>query len=272
MHPDLTTRKWTGSCLALLLLAIAGFMLSGCGSYLVPGGPADFRALGITPQQQEEMTDGVILEAMQRKPAASFPARIAVARLQAPGYRSYSGYGYGTGAVTLQMNRDVESEEDFDRLAELNQIAGIAPLNRLVIPSQVRSVDDLRVAAAQVKADMLLVYTFDTKFGVETIVPVLGTITLGLFPSEESRVNSTCSLALIDVRTGYIYGLGEASAKAQQLASGWTSRTAVDQSRRRAEQQAFSTAVDEFVSLWSGIVNEYNRSPLPIGVRYETPG
>ena len=253
-----------------VLLGATGLTLSGCGSYVVPGSAADFRALGITAQEQEEMTDGVIAAAMQRKPAASFPARIAIARLQGAGYRSHSGYGYGTGTVTLQMNRDVESEEDFERLADQAQIAGIAPLNRLVLPNSIRSVDDLRVAAAQVKADMLLVYTFDTRFGVETIVPVLGTITLGLFPSKESRVNSTCSLALIDVRTGYIYGLGEANARADQLASGWTSKTAVDQSRRRAERRAFAGAVDEFVSLWGGVVSEYHRSPVPIEVRYET--
>jgi hypothetical protein len=255
-----------------LLLAVMAASLGGCASYVVPGGPADFRALGITASEQEARTDAVIAVAMSREPAASFPARIAVARLQDAGYRNYSGYGYGSGRVTVQTVRDVESDEDFQRLADLPQVAGIAQLNRLVLPNTINDAEDLRVAAAQVKADMLLVYTFDTKFGVETIVPVLGTITLGLFPSEESRVNTTCSLALIDVRTGYIYGLGESSAKAEQLASGWTSSTAIDQSRRRAEAEAFTGAVDEFVSLWQGIAAEYSRPASPIGVRYETPG
>ena len=246
--------------------------MKGCASYVVPGGPADFRALGITAAEQELRTDRAIAVAMSRKPAASFPARIAVARLQDAGYRNYSSYAYGSGRATVQTVRDVESEEDFARLGELPQLGGIAHLNRLVLPDSINDAEDLRVAAAQVKADMLLLYTFDTKFGVDTVVPVLGTITLGLFPSKESRVNTTCSLALIDVRTGYIYGLAESSAAAEQLANGWTSETAVDQSRRRAEGEAFTGVVDEFVSLWGGVVREYAEPAAISGRRYETPG
>ncbi|MEZ6317171.1 MAG: hypothetical protein R3B49_00255 [Phycisphaerales bacterium] len=233
----------------------------GCVKYQTPGAAADFRALGITPAQQEAATDGFVRTSMSIKPAASFPARVAIGRVQDQGYRSYTQWGYGRGRYTLVGVRDVEREEDLERLTSLPMIADAVMLNRMAVPDQLDTIEDMRGAAASVHADMLLLYTFDTRFGAETTIPALGVITLGLFPNKEARVTSTASAALVDTRTGYVYGLVEGTASEDQLANAWTSRDAIDQSRRRAERAAFEHATDEFTKLWKGVAERYAIEP-----------
>jgi hypothetical protein len=246
-------------CIALVFAAV---LLTGCrASYTTPGGPADFRALGITAQHADALTDGDIRERLDRKPAASFPATVAVIRVQDGRYRSYSLSDHDVvyrGEFSIITKRDVEESIDMATLRALPGLRDIASLNRMVMPALVRTEKDLRLAAADVRADILFVYTFDTRFGSKTLVPLLGTITLGLFPAEQARVSTTCSGAFIDTRTGYIYGLVEASDDADQLANLWTSKDAVDQSRRRAETRAFKAMVGQAMETWTKIVGEYS--------------
>lgn len=239
--------------IALAWLVIAG----GCTRYVTPGGPADFRALGVSPQDADAMTTSGVKEALSRRPAASFPASVALARVQGRGYTSYTSRGYGSGAFTIISGRDVERETDFEKLSKLPMLAGVAPLNRLVVPGEIRSEEDLRNAAAQVQADILLIYTFDTEFWTETTVPHLGTITLGLFPNERAKVSSTASSAFIDVRTGFIYGLSEVTHTNSRIANAWTSREAMDQTRREVEAEAFSRLTQDWEKTWAGIAARF---------------
>ncbi len=241
--------------------AVAVVMLAGsvgaCSTYRTPGKPADFHALGITGQEAADLTDSGISRKMSRKPAAGFPASVAAVRVQGPGYKSYTSEGYGSGQFTVITNRDVETDEQFDRLSKLPMIRGIAAMNRIVLPANITTEKDLREAAANVQADMVLIYTFDTVFGSETVVPALGTITLGMFPAEQARVTSTASAALIDTRTGYIYGLAEGTHKTNQLANFWTTDDAIDQSRRRAETEAFEKLVQNLETMWGQVASTY---------------
>lgn len=240
------------------LLALSWLLaLAGCARYVTPGGPADFRALGVTPQDADAMTTSGVREAFARRPAASFPASVALARVQGRGYTSYTSRGYGSGAFTIISTRDVEREADFEKLTKLPMLAGVAPLNRLVVPQEIRNEEDLRNAAAQVQADILLIYTFDTEFWTETTVPHLGTITLGLFPNERAKVTSTASSAFIDVRTGFIYGLSEVTHTSSRIANAWTSKEAVDQTRREVEAEAFSMLTKEWQKTWTGIAARF---------------
>jgi hypothetical protein len=242
----------------ILAMVIA---IGGCASYTTPGRAADFRAMGITPEQADAMTDSAMLERLQRKPLAGFPTSIAVARVQDRGYRAYQTKSYGEGRYSIVTTRDVESDDSFDRLAKLPLVAGLAPINRLVIPSRLDSERDLRTAAASVQADMLLIYTFDTQFGSESKIAPLATFTLGLFPEREARVTSTASAALLDTRNGYVYGLAEGTSHTTQLANAWTSETAVEESRRRAEREAFDKLVAGLETMWQGVVARYGPPP-----------
>jgi len=257
------TRQSTPAALLVCILAIILPLSGGCASYTTPGAPADFRALGITPDEQLVNTDVQIRELMQRKPLASFPASIAVIHVQGPNYHSYSYSGYGSGKATVVTLREAEADTEIQRLNALPMVRGIAPINRIVAPQRINSDIDLRKTAAMVNADMALIYTFDTRFGDQTIVPFLGTITLGLFPAKEARVTTTASSALIDTRSGYIYGLAEATVQEDQLANFWTSKDAIDQSRRRAERKAFAGMIKQVELSWGQLVAQY-ATPEPI--------
>jgi hypothetical protein len=82
----------------------------------------------------------------------------------------------------------------------------------------------------------------------------LTVVTLGLSPNQVAHVNCTASAILMDTRNGYIYGIAEGSERQSQLASGWTSPAAVDQTRRRVEAAAFKELGTSLEATWSGVV------------------
>jgi len=250
------TGRVTVLCSSILVLMNA-IAVTGCAQYRTPGDAADFRAMGITLEAQEQLTEPSIARRLAVKPAADFPARIAVARVQDRGYRSHSTRGYGTGAFTVVTERDIEPDDTFDRIAGLPMVQGVAAMNRLILPEQFRTAEDLRWAAAQLHADMLLLYTLDTDFDVEHKLAPLAVFTLGLFPQEEARVSSTASAILLDTRSGYVYGLAESTSHTTQLANSWTSSSAIDQSRRRAERRAFADLLDQVSGMWAKVAGEY---------------
>lgn len=248
---------------SIALFLVAALNLGACTHYRTPGAGADFRALGITPAEADAATDVSIASRLSLKPLAAFPASIAAIRVQGARYWSYSSSGYGRGQFTVVTTRDVETEEQFNRIASLPMVRGLAAVNRFVLSDDISSERQLREAAASVHADLTLLYTFDTQFGDEQIVPALGFFTLGLFPDREARVRTTASAALIDTRNGYIYGLAESTVKTEQLANAWTSEQAVDQSRRRAETKAFDQLVGEIEQMWTGVLAQYGPNASP---------
>ncbi len=234
-------------CVCTLLFA------TGCAKrYVTPGGAADLQEIAAAADQPYDP----IQAAFTRKPAAQLPAHLALVRVQDSGYRHYSPHCYGHGPFTVITVRDVETDDHVKRIAQLPQVAGLAPLNRLLLPAQLRSQDDLRQAAARMQADMLLLYTFDTKYDVGDALAPLSVVTLGLSPNQVAKVDTTASALLIDVRTGYIYGSVESTANTEQLANAWTSDAAVDQSRKRTERKAFDDLVAEFEKLWPEVVRQ----------------
>lgn len=238
----------TDSVQTLVLVLFVAAVLGGCATYRTPAGGVDIPAI----------TDADIEELLRVEPASPFPARIAIARVQASGYVSSTNRGYGTGRYSIVTTRDIEDEADFLRVGRLPMVGAVAPLNRLLIPTQLDSLKDLRIAAARVRTDLLLLYSLDTAFHVEsTPLGPLSTITLGFLPNKEARVTSTTSGALIDVRTGFVYGVAEATETEQQRANVWTSQDVIDESRLRAEKASFLTFLSELETLWKRTVEEY---------------
>lgn len=236
------------------LTMVIGFVaLTGCSSNYVAPGPG-VRMDQIT--QQGVAGQGWTVERPQ--PTATFPARVAVARVQGSGYCNYNLTAYGSGRYSVVTTREVESDEDLAKLSSLPQLAGLAMLNRMVLPSELNSDRELRQAASKLQADLLLIYSFDTSFRVnEHEIGPLGVISLGMIPNHEARVTSTCSAMLLDVNTGYIYGLADATGKQSELASYWRSEEAVDSARVKAEQKAFAALVPELQKMWTGVVKGY---------------
>ncbi|HWN93885.1 MAG TPA: hypothetical protein VNT99_02530, partial [Methylomirabilota bacterium] len=150
--------------------------------------------------------------------------------------------------------KEVEDEADLNRVAKLPQVNGIIGLSRLLLPVKLQSDKDLREAAARLKADMVLMYTFDTSFHDNDESVALNIITLGLSPTRKVLVRVVASALLIDTRTGFIYAAFEANEKRDMRTNAWESRETADRGRRDAEQEAFKKLVAEFEKSWPQVI------------------
>jgi len=226
--------------------ATLAFALSGCASYVTPGGSLSFEAINRFD----------IAEVASRKPAANFPATIAIVRVQAPQYRSYTSDAIGKGSFTVVPTQELLTEEQLQSLSHWPSVRAVVPISRLLLPAILNSVDDLRLAAAKLQADVVLVYTIDTTFRVQgRAYGPLSVISLGLAPDRDAYITSTASAIFTDVRTGYTYGVAEATTKAAGLTNAWGSRATIDRKRLEAEQQAFATLILESEKTWRGIAD-----------------
>ncbi|MBT8078708.1 MAG: hypothetical protein KJO31_09010 [Gammaproteobacteria bacterium] len=227
-----------------LLLALAG-----CASTYV------------TPPQGvslAEFTDGELLGYYDKKPASPFPVNLAVLRVQDSDYYAYNNEHRRHARYAFITARDIETDAALQKVSELPLVAGIAPIGRLLLPPNADSVDDLRKPAAQLRADMLLVYTVDTVFTVDgKALGPLSLITLGLLPNRKAHVTATVAGILVDVRSGYIYGSTEATSVENKSASIWSTELVIDTARKLAEERAFVEFTNEFGRLWTGVLNTY---------------
>lgn len=231
----------------IALVFIALFV--GCGKkYMTPGAGVDMSMI----------SDRSIRSAMETKPAASFPVTVAIVRVQARGYRSYSNACYGRGQFCIVTTRDIESLEHLARLDNLPQVAAMVPLNRMILPRIVESSKDLRKGAASLKADMVLMYSIDTTFWIDkTNIGPLSAMTLGFAPKNRAYVSSTAAAVILDTRTGFVYGLAEGSARDDKIANSWNKQASVEKARLKTEAQAFDSLVDQLVTLWDEILIEH---------------
>jgi hypothetical protein len=250
-------------------------LVTGCASsYATPGRGARMQVFEAATAEQKAAgtdagTDVGIQRILERKPLASFPASIAVARVQAPHYSSYTAKSWGTGQYSVVTSRDIESDADFERLRKLQMVRGIAPLNRLVLPEQFNSDYELRHAAAKMHADVLLIYTLDTTFQrLDRTTPV-SLVTLGAASNKRMRILCTASAALLDTRSGYVYGLAEATHDHEELQNAWRTESEIDARRRAVETKAFAELMGELETTWGGVVQEH-ASAARGSTRYET--
>jgi len=222
---------------------------AGCASYVTPGAAV----------RLQDIDRPDIAAAASRKASPNFPARLAVARVQAPQYRSYSSESYGNGRFSVLTTQELLSEEQMSAIQRWPALAGAVPINRLLLPPRLESFDDLRVSAAQIQADVLLVYTLDTSFRIQGrgYGPLMA-ISLGVIPDRDAYITSTASALFVDVRTGFIYGVAEFTAKTSGLTNVWSSQSTIDRKRLEAEQQAFNGLMDQASVTWKGIAAQYH--------------
>jgi hypothetical protein len=235
-----------------LLAILTALLLHGCATYTTPGAGMNLQDLA--------SADPDIRELLQVEPAAVFPARIAFARVQASGYYSHGNTCYGTGRYCVVTARDVEPDSTHEKLSRLPLVSGVALMNRMLLPPKLMSAKELRQTAAALKTDLLLVYSLDTAFNIEnTDVGPLALISLGFLPTKKARVTATASAALFDVRTGFVYGVAEASTTETQRGTFWSSSEAVDSARKKAEAEAFQKLMGEIEKFWADVLRTHMR-------------
>src|SRR5262245_27088919 len=114
--------------LSALLGAILLLAVTGCSTYTTPGAGISIENLS--------RADPDIADLLTVQPAASLPARLAVARVQASGYYSRSTGCYGSGRYCVVTTRDIESDASYEKLARLPQVAGLAVMSRILLPEK----------------------------------------------------------------------------------------------------------------------------------------
>lgn len=196
--------------------------------------------------------------AASRLPSPHFPANLAVVRVQAPKYESESSGSYGKGAFSLVTTRELLTEEQIQALTKWSAVDEIVVLDPQLLPPKLDSLDDLRLAAAKLQADILLLYTVDTRFRLQgKAYEPLASISLGGKADAESQIESSASAVFVDVRTGYTYGEAHASARQADLGKAWSSAKLLDQERLETERQAFALLAAEAEKAWGGIAQRY---------------
>jgi len=234
----------------LFVALVSCALLSGCASYVTPGGRADLTAI----------TQPAIAEGFAAKPAAHLPAGVAFARIQAPKYENAwtrdNGGVWGYGRFSVVTVREVEDEADLARLAELPQLNGPIGLSTMLLPRELNSELPLRQAAARLQADMIVLYTFDTTFRERDRAAALSLVTLGVSPTRRINVHVTASALIVDTRTGFIYAALESTEKRELNSNVWESAKNADDARREAERAAFTKLVGEFESVWARVIEQ----------------
>ncbi|KMQ72340.1 hypothetical protein [Chryseobacterium koreense] len=231
------------------------FILSSCSlKYTTPGSDVKISSLA----------DEDVAKILSNKPAAEFPVNIAVARIQAP---NYSNNSYNRrestpdGRFSMILTREPDEEKVISELSKLKGIKQISPFNRLLLPYNYQTIKDLRLAAAKMKAQMLLVYTFDTEFSIDAKnYGPQNVFALGYLKNKEVKVRTTSSVALFDVQTEYLFGLAEATAEKEKKSNIWKENQEVDQLRMDAEKESFSKLAKEIEKMWNDVYLEYNKN------------
>lgn len=222
-------------------------LCSSCASYVTPGGRADFSTF----------TDESLKEAYEATPQAKFPAHLVAVRVQESGYRNYRQCSYGAGRYSVVTERDIENDSDFSRLVNLDGVAQVGALNRLLLPSSLGNDLAIRNAAARLHGDLLLLYTLDTTFTERDVIAPLGAVTIGLAPNRRYKIHATAAALLLDVRSGYVYGTLEETVDSSGLTMAWGSRDAIDGSRQKVERKAFEKLLDQFEPFWNQVYQRY---------------
>jgi hypothetical protein len=228
--------------------AAVALVCAGCASYVTPGASVRF----------DDINHGDNGEVESRLPSPHFPANVAVVRVQAPQYKSYSSGSYGKGRFSLVTSQQLLTDEQVKTLAAWPAVDSATLLNPALLPAKLESIGDLRLAAAKLQADILMIFTVDTAFQVKGEAYKPGSsISLGVVPDADAYVSATASAVFTDVRTGYTYGTAQSTAKVGDLASAWGSSAVVDKKRLDAEQLAFSQLMGDAAKTWAGIAKQY---------------
>jgi len=240
---------------ALILSGLLFVLITSCGHYVTPGDSVKI----------SELADEDISKLLSNKPSSEFPVNIAIARIQHPQYASNNqqrnSYSEQQGNYSLILTRNSEEEAAFEKLSGLNGVKEASPFNRLLLPYNYKSIKDLRLAAAKMKAQMLMVYTFDTEFTIDTKnYGPQNVVSLGYLKNKDVKVSTTASVALFDVQTEYLYGLAEATTHEDKKANAWKKGDEVDNLRIVTEKKAFEKLMGEIEKMWTGVFQEYGNA------------
>jgi hypothetical protein len=219
-------------------------LFAACQSYVNSPKVAAARA-----ESARAFSDPLIARAFKAEPAIRFPARIALAPVNDD---------------ARQQLRALDAAGQLDALKRLPDVAAVVPLSSLVIsdsdgkPRWNQADLVVREAAAKLHTDAVLLLKTETHVTDGKIFAPLTTVSLGLFPNNRAEVIATTLAALVDTRTGYVYGTLERSAGRTSYSMSWDEFTR-DRTIERASFTATSKLFAEIPDFWRGVVQAHRR-------------
>ncbi len=231
------------TALTLTLTTIA--FLSGCSSYI--NSPA---ARSAVAGKREAFSHQLISRAYNAQPTMRFPAAVAVAP-------------HGSEAImhlrALDALGKLEPLKTLPQLRALPMVSGLVESN--IRHSDESNVSDLRLreAAARLHADAVLLISVETNATNGEVFAPLTTATLGLFPNNRYEIIATGLAALVDTRTGYVYGTLEKSAAKTGVVMVAGSDESLQRRKQQAQRMAMEKLLKEFPSFWSGVVAAHRK-------------
>ena len=232
------------SGLGLLIL----LSLTGCAGYRGPG-------LGLA---SHELLEAQVIgdEASPNlQPAAMLPVRMVMVRLQRAGYPTLNEPCRGAGRYCVLTVRDVESDAELARVADLPQVASLIPLPARLIPSTIRSVSDLRrTMIAEHIGDLALFYSIDTQSTTPQDSSSLSRLRQSLL-SPSVTLKSRVSATLTDIRSGYVYLQGDVELT-EELEGGiaWSRPESTHRARQATEGRAFAAMTRYIEQHWGEVI------------------
>ncbi len=227
------------------IAAIAATLIfTGCSSYV--NSPAVSSA---REAKRAEFSDPLIARAANAKPAMQFPATIAIAPND-QGVREHV--------------RAISAFGKLDGLDSLPQVARTTVISPTILgePDREHRIGAdirLREAAAKLHADAVLIIATETQATDGSIIAPLTGLSLGLLPNKRYELISTAFAALVDVRTGYVYGTDEKSRAKSGITMAWGGDDVIRRARSKVEREAVEKLFADFPAFWRGIVATHHR-------------
>ena len=223
--------------------------LSGCAGYRGPG-------LGLSSHELLEPQVIGDETVPTTQPAAMLPVRMVLVRLQRSGYPTLNEPCRGTGRLCVLTVRDVESDADLGRIADLPQVASLIPLPARLIPATIRSVTDLRRSMiAEHIGDLALFYSIDTQSPPPPDSGSLERLRHSLLPAPTVTLKSRVSVSLTDIRSGFVYLQGDVELT-EELEGGmaWSRQDSATRARQATESRAFAAMTRYLEHHWGEVI------------------
>lgn len=186
----------------MFLFLVLFLAISGCESHNKMSGPVTFVGSGLIndPQQvtllEKSMTDADIVALLEAGVKAKLPTRLAVAGLES--------YRYSVKTI------DADELAQWEKTLTGNTlIVGIQPVSSLVIGGERANLHALRVAAARMGCELLLVYLQSDNYidNYNSAAALYWTfVGLWLVPGNVYEHRTVVQAVLVDSRTGAILG------------------------------------------------------------------
>ena len=174
--------------------------------------------------------------------------------------------GFGGGAYSVVLTRDVEPADAVERFRNSPTSAASPRIGRLLLPTRFHPTRSSATPPPSSSATCSSSTRSTPAFHDRDLARPISVVTLGLSPTKATNVTTTASAVLMDTRNGFVYGVAEAQRSKSGVASAWTSEDAIDGDRKRTETEAFEKLVGEIETMWQGVSQTFAHSKtVPAG-------